>query len=69
MSTTQKNSARTLSSLLAVRESFNKAQTNGKSVSLADLIVLGGCAAVEKAAETAGYSVNLLIYARPHGRL
>ena len=48
-----------LSSLLAVRESFNKAQTNGKCVSLADLIVLGGCAAVERAAEAAGYSVNL----------
>ena len=48
-----------LSSLLAVRESFNEAQTNGKCVSLADLIVLGGCAAVEKAAEAAGHSVNL----------
>ena len=48
-----------LSSLLAVRESFNKAQTTGKCVSLADLIVLGGCAAVEKVAEDAGYPVNL----------
>ncbi len=48
-----------LSSLLAVRESFNNAQTNGKCVSLADLIVLGGCAAVEKAAAAAGHSVNL----------
>ena len=48
-----------LSSLLAVRERFNEAQTNGKRVSLADLIVLGGCAAVEKAAEAAGYPVNL----------
>jgi len=48
-----------LSSLLAIRERFNKAQTNGKCVSLADLIVLGGCAAVEKAAEAAGYPVNL----------
>ena len=48
-----------LSSLLALRERFNKAQTNGKRVSLADLIVLGGCAAVEKAAEAAGYSVDL----------
>lgn len=48
-----------LSSLLAVREGFNKAQTSGKRVSLADTIVLGGCAAVEKAAEAAGYSVNL----------
>ena len=48
-----------LSSLLAVGERFNKAQTNGKCVSLADLIVLGGCAAVERAAEAAGHSVNL----------
>ena len=51
--------SKVLSSLLAVRERFNKAQTTGKCVSLADLIVLGGCAAVEKAAESAGYSVNL----------
>lgn len=50
---------KTLSSLMAVGERFNKAQTTGKCVSLADLIVLGGCAAVEKAAEAAGYSVNL----------
>ena len=50
---------KTLSSLMAVGERFNNAQTNGKSVSLADLIVLGGCAAVEKAAEAAGYSVSL----------
>lgn len=48
-----------LSSLMVVMERFNKAQTNGKCVSLADLIVLGGCAAVEKAAEAAGYSVDL----------
>ena len=51
--------SRVLSSLLAVGERFNKAQTAGKRVSLADLIVLGGCAAVEKAAEAAGYSVDI----------
>ena len=51
--------SKVLSSLLAVRERFNKAQTTGKCVSLADLIVLGGCTAVEKAAEAAGYLVNL----------
>ena len=51
--------SKVLSSLLVVMERFNKAQTTGKCVSLADLIVLGGCAAVEKAAEAAGYSVNL----------
>ncbi len=51
--------AKVLSSLLAVRERFNRAQTTGKRVSLADLIVLGGCAAVEAAAEAAGHSLNL----------
>ncbi len=51
--------AKVLSSLMAVRERFNKTQRNGKCISLADLIVLGGCAAVEKAAEVTGYSVNL----------
>ena len=51
--------SKVLSSLLVVMERFNKAQTTGKCVSLADIIVLGGCAAVEKAAEAAGYSVNL----------
>ena len=34
-------------------------QTNGKKVSLADIIVLGGCAAVEKSAQNAGYSVTV----------
>ena len=48
-----------LSSLLAVRERFNEAQANGKRVSLADLIVLGGCVAVEAAAEASGHSLNL----------
>ncbi len=51
--------SRALSSLMAVGERFNNAQTNGKCVSLADLIVLGGCAAVEKAAGAAGYSLDL----------
>ena len=51
--------SRALSSLMAVGERFSNAQTNGKCVSLADLIVLGGCAAVEKAAGDAGYSLDL----------
>ncbi|MGI5164447.1 catalase/peroxidase HPI [Spirillospora sp. CA-253888] len=45
--------------LESVQESFNAAQTTGKRVSLADLIVLGGCAAVEKAAEDAGHAVEV----------
>jgi catalase-peroxidase len=40
-----------------VQAEFNRSQTGGKKVSLADIIVLGGCAAVEKAAKDAGYNV------------
>jgi catalase-peroxidase len=43
--------------LEGIQESFNSAQTGGKRVSLADLIVLGGCAAVEQAAKNAGHDV------------
>ena len=46
-----------LKSLQAICEEFNKAQSGGKKVSLADLIVLGGCAAVEEAARKAGNPV------------
>jgi catalase-peroxidase len=42
-----------------VKEEFNSSQTGGKKVSLADLIVLGGCAAVEKAAKDAGFDVTV----------
>ncbi|MEJ5311962.1 MAG: catalase/peroxidase HPI [Anaerolineae bacterium] len=42
-----------------IRETFNSAQPDGKKVSLADLIVLGGCAAVEQAARNAGYNVTV----------
>lgn len=45
--------------LEAVQQQFNSAQTGGKKVSLADLIVLGGCAAVEKAASDAGFPVTV----------
>ena len=38
---------------------FNRAQSGGKKVSLADLIVLGGCAAVEEAAKKAGHDVKV----------
>ena len=43
--------------LEAIQKDFNAAQTGGKKVSLADLIVLGGAAAVEKAAKDAGHSI------------
>ncbi|URM97012.1 catalase/peroxidase HPI [Actinomadura madurae] len=48
-----------LRALEGVQESFNSAQAGGKKVSLADLIVLGGCAAVEKAAKDAGHTVEV----------
>ncbi len=46
-----------LDTLEGVRSAFNGAQSNGKKVSLADLIVLAGCAAVEKAAKDAGHDI------------
>jgi catalase-peroxidase len=51
--------ANVLKTLENIRAEFNKAQTGGKQVSLADLIVLGGCAAVEQAAKNAGQSVKV----------
>jgi len=48
-----------LDALEGVRASFNGAQAGGKQVSLADLIVLGGCAAIEKAAAAAGHAVTV----------
>jgi catalase-peroxidase len=51
--------AEALSTLEAVQQAFNTAQTGGKKVSLADVIVLGGCAAVEDAARQAGYSITV----------
>jgi catalase-peroxidase len=51
--------AKVLQKLEAMQKEFNTAQTGGKKVSLADLIVLGGCAAVEKAAKAAGYDVQV----------
>ncbi len=46
-----------LRALEGVQETFNNAQSGGKRVSLADLIVLGGCAGVEQAAKNAGHDV------------
>jgi catalase-peroxidase len=51
--------ARTLEVLEGVQSRFNAAQSGEKRVSLADLIVLGGCAAVESAAKAAGHAVTV----------
>jgi catalase-peroxidase len=51
--------AKALQAIEQVQQDFNGAQTGGKKVSLADLIVLGGGAAVEQAARNAGYDVTV----------
>jgi catalase-peroxidase len=51
--------ANVLQTLEATQKEFNARQSGGKKVSLADLIVLGGCAAVEKAAKDAGHNVKV----------
>ena len=51
--------AKVLSKLEAIQAAFNKSAKGGKKVSLADLIVLGGAAAVEKAAKAAGVNVQV----------
>jgi catalase-peroxidase len=48
-----------LTALEAIRQGFNDSQTGAKMVSLADLVVLGGCAAVEQAAERAGHDITV----------
>jgi len=48
-----------LETLEGIRKEFNSAQAGGKKISLADLIVLGGCAAVEQAARNAGHEVTV----------
>src|SRR6185436_13792650 len=54
--------AKVLKTLEGIQSAFNSAQSGGKQVSLADLIVLAGCAGVELAAKNAGHEVT-------HGRL
>ncbi|MEP6633307.1 MAG: catalase/peroxidase HPI [Luteimonas sp.] len=49
--------AKILATLEGVQKTFNDAQSGGKKISLADLIVLGGCAAVEAAAKKGGHNV------------
>ncbi|SCY12744.1 catalase-peroxidase [Streptomyces sp. 136MFCol5.1] len=51
--------AEVLQTLERIQEDFNRSQTGGTKVSLADLIVLGGCAAVEQAAKNAGYDISV----------
>jgi catalase-peroxidase len=51
--------ATVLQALDKIQKEFNSAQSGGKGVSLADLIVLGGCAAVEQAARKAGFTVTV----------
>ena len=51
--------AKVLAALTRIQSEFNAAQSAGKGVSLADLIVLAGCAAVEQAAKAAGYTIEV----------
>ena len=51
--------AKVLKTLEGIQSAFNKAHSDGKNVSLADLIVLAGCAGVEKAAKNAGYDLTV----------
>jgi catalase-peroxidase len=51
--------AKTLKTLEGIQSEFNRAQSGGKKVSLADLIVLAGCAGVEQAAKTAGHTLTV----------
>ncbi|MDR3669101.1 MAG: catalase/peroxidase HPI, partial [Ignavibacteriaceae bacterium] len=51
--------AKVLKKFKSIQKEFNNAQSGSKKVSLADLIVLGGCAAVEKAAKMGGHDINV----------
>jgi catalase-peroxidase len=51
--------AKVIKKLEGIQKAFNDAQSGGKKISLADLIVLGGCAAVEKAANDAGHDLEV----------
>lgn len=51
--------AKVLKALEGIQSEFNGAQSDGKKVSMADLIVLAGCAGVEKAAKDAGHVINV----------
>jgi catalase-peroxidase len=51
--------AKVQSKLESIRKEFNASQKDGKKISLADIIVLSGCAAVESAAKSAGYNIDV----------
>ena len=51
--------AKVLEKLEAIQKDFNESQSGGKKVSLADLIVLGGCVGIEEAAKKAGHRVKV----------
>ncbi|MCF8281902.1 MAG: catalase/peroxidase HPI [Bacteroidales bacterium] len=51
--------ATVLQKLESIQKEFNSAQSSGKAVSIADLIVLGGCAGIEQAAKNAGHAVTV----------
>lgn len=51
--------SKVLDTLENIQKAFNAAQTGGKQVSMADLIVLGGCAGIEQAAKNAGHAVTV----------
>ncbi len=57
-----KQLAKVLETLEKIQKDFNTAQSGNKKVSLADLIVLGGCAAVEEAAKKAGHTVQVAFH-------
>ena len=61
--------AKVLQTLEKIQKDFNGSQSGGKKVSLADVIVLGGCAAVEAAAKKAGHDVTGSLLAGAHGRV
>jgi catalase-peroxidase len=51
--------AKVLEALEGIQKEFSSAESGGKNVSLADLIVLGGCAAIEQAAKNAGHNITV----------
>jgi catalase-peroxidase len=61
--------AKVLQTLENIQQRFNRAQSGNKKISLADLIVLGGCAAVEEAARKAGHDVRVPVHAGTYRRL
>ncbi|GAA0182675.1 catalase/peroxidase HPI [Clostridium sediminicola] len=51
--------SKVLNTLEKIQKSFNKSHSKGKKVSLADIIVLGGCAGIEQAAKNSGYNITV----------